>query len=199
MGSRDISRLLQISFLKPSGNYCVNKGKEPTSQHLKFLYQEVVNVKQQHSLPAMAAVAVLMLAITACGGKTPAVAPGETSLPTETAAASVSPSPAPSPTSSPTPVPTESASTQEPAKTEDAIPQVIKGTGVYVGQIDNHSIEITTEEGSTAFELGEGTESALEALKTDDPVVFEYVEKSVPGDDTVKQRVISKISLATDK
>ncbi|MDQ0191865.1 hypothetical protein [Paenibacillus wynnii] len=145
-------------------------------------------MKHSHSLPAMAAVAVLMLALTACGGNTPATAPGESNIPAETATASASPSP----------VPTESVSPTASATPENEEPLVIKGTGIYVGQIDNHSVEIKTEEGSTAFELGVGTETAPEALNMDDPVVFEYVEKSVPGDDTVKQRVLSKLSLAPD-
>ncbi|KGE18513.1 hypothetical protein [Paenibacillus wynnii] len=145
-------------------------------------------MKHSHSLPAMAAVAVLMLALTACGGNTPAAAPGESNNPAETATASASPSP----------VPTESVSPIASATPENEQPLLIKGTGIYVGQIDNHSVEIKTEEGSTAFELGEGTETAPETLNMDDPVVFEFVEKSVPGDDTLKQRVLSKLSLAPD-
>lgn len=142
-------------------------------------------MKQHHSLPAMAAVAVLMLALTACGGNTPATAPGQSNSPAETA------------TTTPSTEPTETANPTATAKPEDEASQVIKGTGIYVGQIDNHSVEINTEEGATAFELGPGTENAPETLNMDDPVIFEYVEKSVPGDETVKQRVLSKLALAS--
>ncbi|WP_410512095.1 hypothetical protein PaeBR_18925 [Paenibacillus sp. BR2-3] len=140
-------------------------------------------MRQQRSLPAIAAIAVLMLALTACGNGTPAVAPGEESTPTATAS----------------PVPTESVSTSAPTQPTDEEPQVIKGSGIYVGQIDSHSVEIKTEEGPIAFELGAGTETAPESLNMGDPVVFEYVEKSVPGDDTVKQRVLSKLSVVGDE
>lgn len=136
-------------------------------------------MKSQRSLPAIAAVAVLMLTLTACGGNTPAEAPGEPS-------ATVSPSPAAN-TAAPVPSPTATAEAQ-----------VIQGTGSYVGQIDSHSIEIETEEGPTAFELGAGTESVLEGLEMEDPVVFEYVEKPVEGDPSVVQRILSKLSKAEE-
>jgi hypothetical protein len=136
-------------------------------------------MKSQRSLPAIAAVAVLMLTLTACGGNTPAEAPGE-----------------PSATVSPSPVANTAAPAPSPTATAEA--QVIQGTGSYVGQIDSHSIEIETEEGPTAFELGAGTESVLEGLEMEDPVVFEYVEKPVEGDPSVVQRILSKLSKAEE-
>lgn len=132
-------------------------------------------MRHNRSLPAAAAVAVLMLALTACGGNTPADAPGE-----------------PSATVAPSPVESTSPPSPSPEAVEEA--QVISGSGIYVGQIDNHSIEITTEEGPTAFELGTVTDSVLEELEMDDPVVFEYVEKAVEGDPSVFQRVLSKLA-----
>jgi len=136
---------------------------------------------RRRSLPAIAATAVLMLTLTACGGKSPEAATENNNTPTATAA----------------PAPTESASPTASAKPAQEL-EVIKGSGTYVGQIDNHSVEIKTEEGPMAFELGAGTETAVESLELDDPVVFEYVEKSVEGDDTLKQRVLSKLSKADD-
>ncbi len=136
-------------------------------------------MRSQRSLPAIAAMAVLMLAITACGGKSPVEAPGE---PTATASAPVVES---------TPVPSTS-----PAATAEA--QTIQSTGTYVGQIDNHSVEIKTEEGPTAFELGIGTENAPAELEMNDPVIIEYVEKAVEGDPSVVQRVLSKLIKASD-
>jgi hypothetical protein len=122
---------------------------------------------------------MLMLALTACGGKSPAEAPGE-----------------PSATASP-PV---AESTAVPSPSHGAVQeaQKIQGTGTYVGQIDNHSVEIETEEGPTAFELGAGTESAPEGLEMNDPVIIEYVEKSVEGDSSVVQRVLSRLAKAAD-
>lgn len=134
-------------------------------------------MRSQRSLPAAAAVAVLMLAITACGGRSPAEAPGEPSAtvaPVQTETAAATPTPAP---------------TAEPEQT-------IQGTGTYIGQIDNHSVEIETEEGPTAFELGAGTEDAPAALEMDDTVIIEYVEKPVEGDPAVVQRVLSRLEKA---
>lgn len=140
-------------------------------------------MRSQCSLPAIAAVAVLMLALTACGGNHPAEAPGlpsagPSSTPVESAAA-----PSPSPALPPSPAGAAEA-------------QVIQGSGVYIGQIDNHSVEIETEEGPTAFELGAGTEDAPELLEMDDAVVFAYVEKVVGSDGTAVQRVLSSLSKA---
>ncbi|MBW4083826.1 hypothetical protein [Paenibacillus sp. S150] len=135
-------------------------------------------MKSQRKLPVLAAIAVLMLAITACSSNTPAEAPGEPSPSASPAENTAQPSPGPSAESSPFPG-------QET--------QAIQGTGIYVGQIDNHSVEIKTEEGATAFELGAGLEKAPDALSMDDPVVFEYVERSVEGDSSVVQRVLSKL------
>lgn len=152
-------------------------------------------MRRLHSIPAITAAAVLMLALTACGGNDPAKNSSEPTattspIPTESTS-TISPTENPS-----TVAPTESASTQAPTPSPSAESQVIKGTGVYVGQIDNHSIEIETKEGPTAFELGAGTESILETLNMDDPVVFEYIEKAIEGDASIKQRVISKLALA---
>lgn len=73
---------------------------------------------------------------------------------------------------------------------------MIQGSGIYVGQIDNHSVEIETEEGPTAFELGAGTENAPDLLEMNDAVVFTYVEKVVGSDGTAVQRVLSSLSKA---
>lgn len=150
---------------------------------------------QLRSISAIATITALMLTLTACGGNNPTQTPVEptaTTSPNPTESVST---PVPTESTS-TPVPTESVSTQAPSSTPSAEANVIEGTGVYIGQIDNHSIEIETEEGPTAFELGAGVESVLEGLNMDDPVVFEYVEKAIEGDASVKQRVISKLSLA---
>ncbi|WP_375102412.1 hypothetical protein ACDZ28_17905 [Paenibacillus sp. RS8] len=154
-------------------------------------------MKKQRTLPAIAAIAALTLALTACGATNNSAQPS--AEPTATA------SPVPTEESTSTPVPTESTSTTAPTEnpstpapkpTANSEAKVIKGTGVYVGQIDSHSVEIETKEGPTAFEITAGMESILEKLNTDDSVVFEYVEKAVEGDATVKQRVLSKLSLA---
>lgn len=158
-------------------------------------------MKKQRSLPAIAAIAALTLALTACGATNNSAQPSAqpSAEPTTTA------SPVPTEGSTSTPLPTESTSTTAPTEnpstpapkpTANPEAKILKGTGVYVGQIDSHSVEIETKEGPTAFEITAGMESVLEKLNTDDAVVFEYVEKAVEGDATVKQRVLSKLSLA---
>lgn len=128
-------------------------------------------MNNKRTLSTAAAVTVLMLALAACGGG-PGAAP--------------SPSPSPSPTV--TPAETEPPATQEPQQ------EVITGTGIYVGQIDNHSVEIETDDGPTAFRLGEGTLDAPEGLEMNDAVVFQYTEVPVEGDDTATQLILSMLA-----
>ncbi|CAM2867938.1 hypothetical protein PASE110613_05095 [Paenibacillus sediminis] len=79
---------------------------------------------------------------------------------------------------------------QQPEETKSEIKQ---GSGIYVGQIDSHSIEIQTSEGSTAFQL-EGETVDLSNIKEKDNVQFEYYEKTTTsGVNTVKQLFITKI------
>jgi len=71
-----------------------------------------------------------------------------------------------------------------------------QGRGSYNGQMDPHTIEIQTADGPNAFQLEEGLEEALDDLELDESVIFEYYEKTVEGDDTVKQLVITKLEKA---
>ncbi|MFC6652268.1 hypothetical protein [Paenibacillus rhizoplanae] len=143
-------------------------------------------MRLQRTVPAMAATALLMLSLTACGGNSPAEAPGESSsaaasspgIPVQTAAV---------PLVSPVLKPSSSAAAES---------EKIQGSGTYVGQMDTHSVEIMTEEGPTAFELGTGTADAPELLEMDDPVVFTYVEKIVGNDPVVIQRILSSLTKA---
>ncbi|WP_379160711.1 hypothetical protein [Paenibacillus sp. sgz5001063] len=150
-------------------------------------------MKSPRALPVLAATAVLLLAITACSDNTPAEAPV---APSATASASPEQNTA-SPSPSPVAEPSSSPAT-EPVSSPVGDAQTIHGTGIYVGQIDNHSVEIKTEEGATSFELGAGLEKSLESLNMDDPVVFEYVERSVEGDSSISQRVLSKLEKSAE-
>ncbi|WP_238653271.1 hypothetical protein [Paenibacillus piscarius] len=137
-------------------------------------------MRTQRSLPAMTAITALLLTLTACGGNGLPQAYGEPSpaasgAPVETTAA---------PSASPVPQPGPSAASEA---------QSIQGSGIYVGQMDNHSVEIETEEGPTAFELGAGTENAPDSLEMDDPVVFVYTEQTVGDDPDVTQRILSRL------
>lgn len=111
-------------------------------------------MKKQRSLPAIAAIAALTFALTACGGNNSAQTSGEptaTPSPTPTESASTAePTEAPStpvPTENPsTATPTENPSTAKPSSTPKAEGKTIKMTVVYIGQIDSHSVEIATKE-----------------------------------------------------
>ncbi|WP_340022359.1 hypothetical protein MHI24_25530 [Paenibacillus sp. FSL K6-1096] len=137
-------------------------------------------MRSQRSLPAMTAIAALLLTLTACGGNALPEVSGEPSAKASNPPVQTTAAPAASPVLQP------SASAAEET-------QSIQGSGIYVGQIDNHSVEIETEEGPTAFELGPGTENAPDALEMDDPVVFVYTERAVGDEPGITQRILSSL------
>lgn len=159
-------------------------------------------MKPQRSISAAAALAVLMLALTACGGESTSGAPSsEPSAASAAPAGSAAVGASAAPTASAEPTATTPPAAPEPSSPASAEPsagqpEVLKGTGVYNGQIDNHSIEIETGEGPVAFELGAGTENVPDTLNEQDKVNFEYVEKDVQGDASLKQRVLTKLTKA---
>ncbi|CAM3421739.1 hypothetical protein PALU110988_21700 [Paenibacillus lupini] len=93
----------------------------------------------------------------------------------------------------PTTSPTESAT---PAPTESPNAETKQGHGVFVGLADSHTVEITVDGEAAAYQLGEGTEEAANALKEGDAVTFEYTEAAIEGDATVKVLTITKIEKA---
>lgn len=71
---------------------------------------------------------------------------------------------------------------------------ILGGTGVYTGQIDSNSIEITTDgEGAAAYRITEELAPVIESLPSDARVKFEYTIEEVEGDDTVKQNWLKSI------
>lgn len=137
-------------------------------------------MRTQRSLPAMTAITALLLTLTACGGNGLPQASGE-------------PSPKASGGLVQTTATPEATQVSRPSPSAAGEAQTIQGTGIYVGQMDNHSVEIETEEGPTAFELGAGTENAPDALEMDDPVVFVYTEQAVGDDPDMTQRILSRL------
>ncbi|SFE87601.1 hypothetical protein SAMN05216378_4418 [Paenibacillus catalpae] len=93
----------------------------------------------------------------------------------------------------PTATPTESVS---PAPTESPVAEAKQGKGVFVGLADSHTVEITVDGEAAAYQLGEGTEEAANALKEGDAVTFEYTEAAIEGDATAKVLTITKIEKA---
>lgn len=62
--------------------------------------------------------------------------------------------------------------------------------GVYTGQIDANSVEITTESGAAAYRIPEELTTVIENLPSDAKVKFKYTEKAVDG---VKQLWLTMI------
>jgi len=90
----------------------------------------------------------------------------------------------------------ETGGISDPDMPEPDHGDIKQGRGSYNGQMDPHTIEIQTADGPTAFQLEEGMEEALDDLELDESVIFEYYEKTVEGDNAVKQLVITKLEKA---
>ncbi|RIX52748.1 hypothetical protein D3P08_12105 [Paenibacillus nanensis] len=86
------------------------------------------------------------------------------------------------------------SSANENANNEEETPanDVLSAEGVYTGQIDSHSIEITTDAGATVYQVPEELLTVIENLPADAKVKFEYTEKS-EGDSEYKQNWLTKI------
>ncbi|MNB87751.1 hypothetical protein D3C75_347550 [compost metagenome] len=165
-------------------------------------------MKRHRSLSAAAALAVFTLALSACGGDKAAEAPSANTTPAASVEASSSPAAtavaSPEATAAVLPSAEPSASPAAPSAEPSAAPSQsapvesapISGSGVYNGQIDSHSVEIETKDGPVAFELGEGLENVPDTLNEEDKVVFEYVDRAVPGDGALKQHVLTKLAKA---
>lgn len=94
-----------------------------------------------------------------------------------------------------TPLPSPTVSDSPASSSETTVPQVLsrQGEGMFVGLSDSHTIEITVDGKTAAYQLGEGSDSALATLKEGDIVSFEYTETSIDGDTTTKVLMITKI------
>lgn len=80
----------------------------------------------------------------------------------------------------------------QPAPVDDAT-ETKQGTGAFVGLIDNHSAEIEWEGTPTAFQLDEALSEVAQNLEQGTRVSFEYVERAVEGDASLKQLVLTKL------
>lgn len=85
--------------------------------------------------------------------------------------------------------------TQQPQVKPEPIaePEAKKGTGVYNGAADPHTVEIETNGEAQSFQLGDGLDTVVAGLEEGDSVAFEYNEKAVEGDATAKQLILTKI------
>ncbi|AGA57650.1 hypothetical protein Theco_1501 [Thermobacillus composti KWC4] len=81
-------------------------------------------------------------------------------------------------------------------KDDGGLAELREGSGIYIGQIDPHSIEIEVDGTPVVFQLGEGVADVLEGINPNDPVQFKYTEQPVEGDDTLKVLTITELSRA---
>lgn len=116
------------------------------------------------------AVLTLVLMMTACGGNNNANS-----------------APSGSPSFEAGAEPTESANPSAPQ-------QALSGSGEYVGLQDNHTLEITTEEGPVAYQISEEIMQKVESWENGTPVTYEYTEETLDTDDgKVTQLTITSI------
>jgi ABC-type oligopeptide transport system substrate-binding subunit len=96
------------------------------------------------------------------------------------------------------PSPTSSASASSAPETTNPSPsasaETISGTGKYVGMQDNHSVEITTAEGPTAFQISPEVAEKIGEWEENTSVKFQYtVEKLETDNGSVEQKTIISI------
>lgn len=71
---------------------------------------------------------------------------------------------------------------------------VLQGSGIYVGQNDSNSIEVTTADGATAFQIEDAVAQVVDTLEEGSTIKFEYYEKTTKvGSESVKQLFMTKI------
>lgn len=129
--------------------------------------------KRKHlsKIIAAATAAMLLMAITACGGENPTSQPP----------------------ADPNPVENDVKEPAEPV--EEPKVEIKQGSGTYVGQIDNNSIEIETADGPTAFRLDEGMDQVISTLQGNESVSFEYWEQPIEGEEELKQLILTKLTV----
>lgn len=69
----------------------------------------------------------------------------------------------------------------------------ISAEGVFSGLSDSHTVEIITDGVAAAYQIPEKLTADIEALPADAKVKFEYIEKAIEGEETVKQLWLTKI------
>jgi hypothetical protein len=90
------------------------------------------------------------------------------------------------------PEPTDATTNNDGTIEDPAAPNKMN-EGTYSGLSDSHSIEIETATGAIALQVTDEQKSTLEALPDDAKVKFEYSEKAIEGEATLKQNWLVKI------
>lgn len=71
---------------------------------------------------------------------------------------------------------------------------VIEAEGILTGWADPHTVEIRVNEEPMAFQVVEDLQNSLDDIDDEDSVQFKYVEKTIGGDTTTKQLVLTEIA-----
>jgi len=90
----------------------------------------------------------------------------------------------------------EEGGTQDGGADDGAQAEPREGYGIYIGQVDPHSVEIEVGGTPVVFQLGEGAADALAGIIPNDPVRFHYTEKPVEGDASLKVLTITDLARA---
>ncbi|WP_308642163.1 hypothetical protein [Paenibacillus nuruki] len=69
-------------------------------------------------------------------------------------------------------------------------------TGTFTGLADEHSAEIMVDGQPMVFQLSDEAQTVAGSLKEEAKVSFQYTEKAIPGDDTIKSMTITKLQEA---
>ncbi|NUU77773.1 hypothetical protein [Paenibacillus xylanilyticus] len=91
--------------------------------------------------------------------------------------------------------PTNNTGEQAPApeqRPEDSA--AIEAEGILTGWADPHTVEIRVEEVPMAFQVEEDVQKSFDDIDDEDSVQFKYVERTIEGDSTTKQLVLTEIT-----
>lgn len=86
-------------------------------------------------------------------------------------------------------------SNNEDGGSEQPDSDLISAEGVYTGQIDSNSIEITTASGAAAYQFHEDMTSVIEKLPDNAKIKFKYTEKVVDSGTDLKQLWLTEIEV----
>ncbi|WP_239614777.1 hypothetical protein [Cohnella mopanensis] len=102
--------------------------------------------------------------------------------------------PSASPSSSASSSPSSSGALETESASPSAEPETITDSGKYVGLQDSHSIEITTDKGSMAFQVSPEIAEKVDLWEEDTAVKFQYKTETLEANgEKIEQRTIVSI------
>lgn len=105
-----------------------------------------------------------------------------------------SPSASPSTSASPSPSSVSSEAPETASASPSAEPETTTETGKYVGLQDSHSIEVTTDKGSMAFQVTPEIAEKVDLWEENTSVKFQYRTETIEANgEKIEQRTIISI------